>query len=574
MDTNTLYHKNQYFFKGILSIFIVIVCLTSRMASANVLDAGDYQTCGITKDDKIICWGNHADEPIPAIIAPFTQISVGLFYTCVINNVNQMNCWVNTNDPLNSETSSPPPIPVEHEKGVLQVSVGDDDICALTLNHDVTCWSYDSDSQTLTSASETGPFKQVSVGSAHTCALTEQGQAKCWGNNDSGQAPPEPVAGPFTQISAAGYHTCGLTEKGEMTCWGENSSNQTPASEVGPFVYINTGFSHTCAVMKDSGQIQCWGDDTFGEVSLPSQAGGSFDEVSVGFDHTCAVKADDSVSCWGDDLYNQTVVPVGLVLKVNAPTSGGSTPPAGGTDPGKSDSTPSTGSTDPGKSDSTPSTGSTDPGKSDSTPSTGGTVPGKSGSTPPTGGTVPGKSDSTPSTGSTVPGKSDSTPSTGSTVPGKSDSTPSTGSTVPTIVGSDPITIGELASCEPATYSNETRQATLPYVEIPLYTDIDGKSILSIGLFSAILEIPFGFSDIQVKELTFISTIEQTNPCHPQFKPENGVLTIPVLNVPTIVPYLKSTPIFGPIVQCDATLQQSILRPDVLSLTGFNCVLP
>ena len=140
--------------------------------------------------------------------------------------------------------------------------------------------------------------------------------------------------------------------------------------------------------------------------------------------------------------------------------------------------------------------------------------------------------------------------------------------------GTDASTDVEPAPCEPATYSNETRQVDLPYVEVPLYTDIDGKSILFTGIFSAILEIPFGFSDIQVKELTFIETIEQTNSCHAKFDPENGLLTIPILNVPTIIPSLTNNPISGPEVQCDATLQQSVLRPDVLSLIEFNCKLP
>jgi alpha-tubulin suppressor-like RCC1 family protein len=497
MKTSIVYHENQYFFiKEVLNVFVIIVCLTSRIVSADVfLDAGDYQTCGITKDDNIACWGNNAVEPIPAtIVAPFTQISVGMFHTCVINNLNQMNCWVNTNAPLNLDTSPSSPIPVEHQEGVLQVSVGDDDICALTSNKDITCWNYNSDSQTLTSTSATGPFKQVSVGSAHTCALTEPGQAKCWGNNDFGQAPSEPVAGPFTQISAAGYHTCGLTVDGKINCWGENTNNQTPASEVGPFISISTGFSHTCAVME-GGSIKCWGnDDTFGEVSLPSQAKGNFVEVSVGFDHTCAVNAEGIVSCWGDNSYKQTEVPSPLVLKVNAPTTGKTIVP------------------------------STD--------------------------------------GTTI------TPKTGETI------TPPTGDSTPTVVGSNPTATSEPTSCDPATYSNETREVTLPYVEVPLYTDVNGQAILSIGLFSATLGIPFGFSDIKVETLTFIKTIAQTDPCHAQFTPENGLLMIPALKVPTIVPYLKSEPISGPIVQCNAKLQQSILRPDVLSLIEFNCGLP
>ncbi|NJO18141.1 MAG: hypothetical protein HC877_21145 [Thioploca sp.] len=501
MNTSAVYHENQYFLiKEILSIFAIIVCLTSGTVSANVfLDAGDYQTCGITTGDNIACWGNNATaEPIPATISPpFTQISVGLYHTCVINHLNQMDCWVNTNDPLNPETSSPPPIPVEHQEGILQVSVGDDDICALTLSKDITCWNYDSNNQILTSNSQTGSFKQVSVGSNHVCALTEPGLTTCWGNNDFGQAPPEPVTGTFTQISAAGYQTCGLTVDGEINCWGDNSSNQTPASEVGPFISISTaGFSHTCAVTAD-GLIKCWGDDLFGEVSLPAQATGDFVEVSVGLGYTCAVKADGSVSCWGDDIYNQTVVPVGLVLKVNDPTTVDTMPPADSTTP-----------------------------PADST-------------TPPADSTTPPADSTTPPTDSTLP-----------------------------------PTSSEPAPCEPATYDNEMRQVELPYVEIPLYTDINGQAILSIGLFSATLGIPFGFSDIQVETLTFLDTITQTDPCHAQFTPADGLLTIPTLQVPTIVPYLKNEPISGPPVQCNAKLQQSILRPDVLSLIEFNCGLP
>jgi hypothetical protein len=152
--------------------------------------------------------------------------------------------------------------------------------------------------------------------------------------------------------------------------------------------------------------------------------------------------------------------------------------------------------------------------------------------------------------------------------------TPPADSTTPPADSTLPPTSSEPAPCEPATYSNETRQATLPYVEVPLYTDINGQAILSLGLFSATLGIPFGFSDIRVETLTFIETIAQTDPCHAQFTPANGLLTIPTLQVPTIVPYLKSEPISGPVVQCNAKLQQSILRPDVLSLIEFNCGLP
>ena len=483
MNTSTLYHKRNYFIiREILNLYLVLICLSSGIALADVLDAGDYQTCGITtaNNDNISCWG---DNPAGAIPSPITasQVSIGMSHICVITQEGQMNCWGdNTTDQAPASEVGP----------FIQVSAGDFHTCALTSSGDIKCWGDNFDGQAPTL--ETGPFQQVSAGSAHTCALTTVGQVKCWGNNEYEQAPSEPVAGTFTQISASGYHTCGLTSNNEMTCWGDIT-----LSEVGPFSHISTGFAHTCAIKASSGEIQCWGDDMHGEVSLPSQAGGNFVEVSVGFDHTCAVKESGNVSCWGDDSYNQIDVPADLVLNVSI-------------------------------------TGDTD--------------------------TPPSETDNTP------PSETDNTPPSGTDTPPSGTDTPPSGTDTPPVNGTAP--------CEPATYSNETRQVTNLSIEIPLYTDVDGKSILFTGLFSAILEIPFGFSDIQVKELTFIETIEQTNSCHAQFSPENGLLTIPFLTVPTIIPSLTNNPISGPNVQCDATLQQSILRPDVLSLIDFNCNLP
>ncbi len=127
---------------------------------------------------------------------------------------------------------------------------------------------------------------------------------------------------------------------------------------------------------------------------------------------------------------------------------------------------------------------------------------------------------------------------------------------------------------EPATYSNETRQAILPCLEIPLYTDINGSSINITGLYSAVLEIPFGFSDFEAKELTFLEIIEEPNPTHARFNPDSGVLDIPRIDVPTTVPLLVGGTVPGPTLQCSAELQQSALRPEVLILQEFDCNLP
>ena len=134
----------------------------------------------------------------------------------------------------------------------------------------------------------------------------------------------------------------------------------------------------------------------------------------------------------------------------------------------------------------------------------------------------------------------------------------------------NPVTCSD----DPATYSNETRQAILPCVEIPLYTDIAGRPIEFTGLYSAVLEIPFGFSDFEAKELNFLEIIEESNPSHARFNPDSGILDIPRIDVPTTVPLLDGETVPGPTLQCHAELQQSALRAEVLMLQEFDCNLP
>ena len=129
----------------------------------------------------------------------------------------------------------------------------------------------------------------------------------------------------------------------------------------------------------------------------------------------------------------------------------------------------------------------------------------------------------------------------------------------------------------PATYSNTTREAIIPCLEMQLYTDIDGKPLILDpalkGLYRAVLEIPFGFSDIEVKELTWIEDLTTSNSDTAKFDSETGILSIPTIEVPTIT-YITGETASGPIVNCYAVLRQSVLRPTVLSLTEFNCSLP
>jgi photosystem II stability/assembly factor-like uncharacterized protein len=115
--------------------------------------------------------------------------------------------------------------------------------------------------------------------------------------------------------------------------------------------------------------------------------------------------------------------------------------------------------------------------------------------------------------------------------------------------------------CEPASYSEQTQQAYLPAIEIPLFNTLN---LYSASLELASLETPSSSYDFfRVKELTFLQTITTANPCHAVFMPNTGILTIPRLQVTE-----------EPAFTCAATLQQSLLQPNILSLSKYTCRLP
>ncbi|BAP55934.1 hypothetical protein THII_1637 [Thioploca ingrica] len=80
--------------------------------------------------------------------------------------------------------------------------------------------------------------------------------------------------------------------------------------------------------------------------------------------------------------------------------------------------------------------------------------------------------------------------------------------------------------------------------------------------------------DFEVKELTFIQTMTASDTGHAIFTPDTGILTIPTLEVTAVASYLSPELIEGLVLTCSATLQQSVLRPDVLSLIKYAGDLP
>lgn len=136
-------------------------------------------------------------------------------------------------------------------------------------------------------------------------------------------------------------------------------------------------------------------------------------------------------------------------------------------------------------------------------------------------------------------------------------------------------TVPAVGCNNPAIYFNNIREAHLPAVEIPLYIDMSGQPISSVGLFAVKLRIPFGFADFEVKEIVFKEILVNSDPCNAQFIPETGILTVPQVEIPTFIIITDSIPPqLGPVIKCSAVLQQSNIRISVLSLKELQCDPP
>lgn len=71
-------------------------------------------------------------------------------------------------------------MPAEFNSGTKQVSVGREEVCAITQKSKVKCWDYNSGVKKVPSIVNKSEFKEVSAGQHHNCAIDIKGKLVCW----------------------------------------------------------------------------------------------------------------------------------------------------------------------------------------------------------------------------------------------------------------------------------------------------------------------------------------------------------------------------------------------------------
>ena len=263
------------------------------------IGAGDSHSCGITPDNRAVCWGdNDAGRSTPPSDRKFIAVSAGGFHSCGITPDNRAVCWG-----ANDDGQATPPA----DRKFIAVSAGGAHTCGITPANDAVCWgSNGNDFENL--AGQSSPpssikFIAISAGSSHSCGVTSANDAVCWGSNKflgrpAGQSSP-PSNRKFIAISAGDQHSCGITLDNDAVCWGVDIEGESSPPSSIKFIAIGTGSSHSCGIISDNNAV-CWGSDGQGRSTPP--AGKKLIAIAAAGGHTCAITTDNDAVCWGSNL--------------------------------------------------------------------------------------------------------------------------------------------------------------------------------------------------------------------------------------------------------------------------------
>lgn len=348
-----------------------ISCSTASAGTAckaRKVSAQDANTCVITADGGVKCWGGDYGA-IPATVAGLTdviEIKSSPFANCAFIRDGSIKCWGRpvgfppTGTPAISMTPQPLSTFVSGlPSNIVDIELGLNSACIQTASGDAKCWGRNFFSQ-LGDGTQTDRATPVDIqGSAGSiakivgnvastaasgCVLAKDGSVKCWGMNGDGQVgdgtktrrdAPVSVTGfasGIKDIVAGSQSNCAVTDSGSVKCWGDPFFDAavpqwTPVSISGlsNIVKISGGSPNTtyCA-LTSTGGVKCFGSDFMGALgdggSSPSDSllsgvdvaglGSGVVDISTARSgasatHSCAVTNAGDVKCWGGNTNGQ-----------------------------------------------------------------------------------------------------------------------------------------------------------------------------------------------------------------------------------------------------------------------------
>lgn len=147
--------------------------------------------------------------------------------------------------------------PQPHPPGrITELAVADRQVCALTHDGLVFCWTFDAEPQVRML---TVPLVAITAGEDHFCGIDTTATAICWGDDAAAAGIPRV---PLSDIAAGHHHSCAVDTAGATYCWGHPLDPAHRSPPEGPYRQIEAGGPNSCAT--GPWEIsRCWGETTF-----------------------------------------------------------------------------------------------------------------------------------------------------------------------------------------------------------------------------------------------------------------------------------------------------------------------
>ena len=311
---------------------------TSNDALFSKIYAGYEETCGITLNGNIRCWG-FLKGPLYAA-GSYTQIAANTFTTGGLTSAGSVQCWssVSTYPPkLPSITFSQivTSSPISVVCGLQDAQNGQTANVFKCFASGARAASAEQSLRDLESYVASDRFSAIAVGTNYYCGIHASGddanEPKCWRFSSdppiiTETIPEDVLTAGVTHIAAGNSFGCGILRSGDnagkIRCWGGDStgpggvtykrvSGAPPVSEPTTFKAVVAASLHACAIKSDD-TVTCWGGESnHGQADVPaSLANATFSQIHAGARHTCGVldgqgsQTAGDVHCWGSDNWD------------------------------------------------------------------------------------------------------------------------------------------------------------------------------------------------------------------------------------------------------------------------------
>jgi alpha-tubulin suppressor-like RCC1 family protein len=234
--------------------------VTVELPRVTQLALGAHHACALTADRDVLCWGSNeygqlgigkgeeiVRRPSKVPLAhPATQLVASHFDTCALTEDRDVYCW---GENLRGEAGAPRPTRiawtphrVELATGASQLAAAFSTACAVKLDGKVVCWGYLTDklgpafdAATQGEVPDLDDATAVALGYSHACAIRRDRTLWCWGTGAAGalgdgraadawRPVPVRLPGPAIQVAAGKRTGCARVEDHRWYCWGDNTN--------------------------------------------------------------------------------------------------------------------------------------------------------------------------------------------------------------------------------------------------------------------------------------------------------------------------------------------------------------